>query len=249
MFEATTGNWNMSVIAGSGTDGDVASDARRLQLLLQSVSTCVATEYGQPLTWADPEPPFEEWCDLGTVEAAIRRNPLRDEDGTPVPGGGFSGSVQAFRTGLPIPMINMRWDIAGRERGFDIGVVFYPGDCASGEAKSLPHHPIEWLVHLVSTAGASVEASQVRIETSRLGMKIFNARPECIAGAVTLAPHGIGVVQLPDSISVHPCPIGYPNGQVIVTDLASAVEAPQDAVDNVLIVDDLLHDHSGGDHD
>lgn len=75
-------------------------------------------------------------------------------------------------------------------------------------------------------------------------MEIYSARPGCIAGAVTLAPHGVGGATLPDSISTRQCPVGYSTRQVLVTNLAMAVEVPQDVVNDVLIIDDLLRDHS-----
>jgi hypothetical protein len=156
-------------------------------------------------------------------------------------GGGASGTVQGYRDDAPEPMVNAMWHAGSDDDWPFNGVItFYVGDPAAGVTLPLPDHPIDWLVRLVSAASAAVAADQARIETVPLADELMDARFDSVVGALTLAPHGIDLDVLPASVSVRPCPVGYPDGAVLVADLQQVTTDPAALVDDLLVLDDAL---------
>lgn len=234
-------SWTMVVSSKQVIDGGWAGEAQRLRSFLDVVSTCLETEYHESVAWGNDVLSVEQWNDLNKLTAEIERQRLRNDDGSLFTGGS-SGSVVVARRGEALEsMANNLWNVGGDgEWQFNSAITFYDYDFKAGEAKPLLEHPTAWLVHLISAASASVGAVEGRIDTDELMDEMLEVREVFDVGGLTLAPNGIGDAKLPASITAYPCPVGYPNGLVLVADMDRLVNDPASLVDDLLAVNDIL---------
>lgn len=238
-------SWTMVVPSKQVVEGGWAGEARRLRSFLDVVSECMRPVYREPVVWCDEDLTVEQWRDLAEVTAEIERQRLRDDEDRIVEGGRSGGAVVAYREGAAKSMIGNLWNVGGDgEWKFNAALTFRTGDPVAGRAFPLGDHPVEWLVRLLSASSASVGAEESRIETNPMADELIDARYESIVGELTLAANGIGDAVLPDSVTAYPCPVGYPNGVVLVADLERAASDPASLVDDLLTVDDLIRSRS-----
>jgi len=215
-------------------------EARRLRGLLDVVSECVTAEYQAPLVWRDEDLSVEQWRDLDEIVAEMERQQLRDDFGKIMKGGGATGVVQGYRNDLPREMTNVLWTAGSDEWPFSAAADFYTKDLAGGHARPFADHSVDWLVRLLSASAAAVSAEEGRIYTGPLIDALIDERMEAAVGALTLAPHGIDPAALPASITAYPCPVGYPDGQILVADLERVTNDPASLVNDLLAIDDAL---------
>lgn len=232
--------WTLVTSSWKAVDGWPA-EAARLRSQLDAINACIADEYGEPLVWQSPTMTAEQWSDSQAITDEIMRVRIRDE--TPeqnlMPGAGARGVVQGYRDGFAKFMIASGWGVGGDGCQFNNVLNFSDRTPSEGHARKLNEHSPEWLVNLLCSAATAVDASEATIRYGDLEDELAEASEEAASriGALTLLPNGIDGAELPDSITAHPCPVGYPDGIVLVADLDRVVN------DYEALVPDLLRIH------
>src|SRR6266545_1458297 len=216
-------------------------EARRLRAVLDAISACVGEEYGAPLDWRNESMSADQWSSLDEIAAELERERLRDDEGEVMQGGGSTNVIQGYRDAAPKAMTNALASVgADDDWPFVCNTTFYTRETEQGGARLLHEHPVDWLVRLLCEAADPVRADQARITTTSLQGELLDARETTNVGALTLAPHGINTAAMPARVQAHPCPVGYPDGVVLVADLQRVANDPASLVDDLLAVDDLL---------
>jgi hypothetical protein len=217
-------------------------EVRRLRRLLDVMSDAVQEQYGGPLTWRSEDLSAEQWRDPGQVAAKMERKQLRDDFGKVMTGGGARGVVQGYRDDLAESMTSAMWKVGAVDGRypFQCNNKFWAGDLDKGYALGLYEHPVDWLVRLLCTSAVAISGDSGRIYTTQLLDAIIDERPEANVGALTLVPNSIDPATLPASITAYPCPVGYPDGVVLVADPERVVNDPESLVGDLLAVDDTL---------
>lgn len=243
----------MSVNSKQALEGSWPAEAKRLRGFFDLMSQCLEAEYGEPLVWATELYTAEQWTDVDVITAHMQRRNLNASDGQPAAFDDASGVSFAHRTSESNPSLfktvaTMHWDVGGDgEWQFSSRMEFDPDD---EDAKPLQNHSVEWLVHTLSSAAAYVNAVEATIDTSALANAMmdegdnrldeYGDPPVIHVRGINLAPHGIGDATLPASITAHRCPVGYPDGLILVPDMDRLINDPASLVDDLFTLDDIL---------
>ncbi|GAB4001632.1 hypothetical protein GCM10029992_37680 [Glycomyces albus] len=233
--------WALVTSSDTRVENGLSGEARRLRSQLDAISERIEAEYGAPLTWRSEDMSAEQWRDLDAIGTEIEANRLRDDDGNLMPGGSAGGSVQGYLDGYPDFMASGGWSVGGDEAAFDHVLEFRAADPTRGDARPLNEHDPDFLVALLCAAAAAVDADEATIRYGKLEDTLADAREEAswYTGALTLFSTGIRDAELPDSITAYPCPVGYPDGTVLVADLDRVISDYETLVPDLLRVHDL----------
>ncbi|MFC7621251.1 hypothetical protein [Microlunatus sp. GCM10028923] len=250
--DVTREDWKLQVLSHERVL-DWTASARQLKAFMDALSDLVeAGPYGEKLSWKSyEEMDVDLWPDLGRVEQELLAMRDTNDDGTLAgPNPDSRIVVQAYLDrGTETDyseagqLINLRAVLGHDPQFSSIGCqATFSARRPDQPAQLLSDHDPAWLVELLCTAAASVNADQARIDT-RSVFRALRARVDLAPlglGILSLAPYGIDLDPLPTSLTAYPCPTGYPDGQVIVADLERAATDPESLVDDLLILNDAI---------
>ena len=233
-------DWTLQVISKEPIDSWEEA-ARVLRGLLDAVGSAVAREYGASPSWSNEDMGAEAWQDLDRITANVLDLRHRDEEGRLWEELGSSGIVQGYLPGHGRALVNLRYTLRSNRNSAQCHIEFWAAG-RDAVARPLDRHPPEWLVYLACSVGAAVRADQVRVYTRSLSRALRTADPKAwfSLGAVSLAPSGLDTSGLPASLTAYDCPMGYPQGTVVVADLRRVVDDPASLVGDLLVLDDAL---------
>jgi len=227
-------NWRLLVINDRDNDG-WGEPAQKFVAFLTALSSAVAEVYGTGLIWHGPDMPDGGWLDPQRIERGFAEDKTRDEAGKALAYIPSWVVVQGFLDrGEHTDFSEDKWlvNVSGTAGGepvdgtISVNAQFY----VRKSARQLIDHDPDWLVSLLCRVAAAVSATRGRITTDGFLDAEVDAdvvTPEGIGtGALSLAPHGVSLDPWPASLTAYPCPVGYPDGQVIVADLARFATDP-----------------------
>lgn len=98
-----------------------------------------------------------------------------------------------------------------------------------------------WLVGLLCAVSAVLDAAQGQVTTRTLSRLLGRRGTSLAVGALTLLPDGLPPdVLAPPGFTALPAPTGYPNGEVLLADLAQVAERPEVVADALAELDEQL---------
>jgi len=241
-------NWDLLVINDHENDG-WAEPAQKFVAFLIALSDAVAESYGTGLLWHGPDMPDGDWLDPQRIERGFAEDKYRDESGkvlTYIPSWVV---VQGFLDrGEHTDFSEDKWlvNVSGTAGGepvdgtINVNAQFY----VRKTARRLIDHDLDWLIGMLCRVADAVSATRGRISTDGFIDAEVDAdvvTPEGIGtGALSLAPHGVNVDPWPTSLTVFPCPVGYPGGQVVVADLERFTTDPASLIPDLAMLTDAL---------
>lgn len=237
-----TERWILSLASRQAADG-WHGEAHRLRATLDTIHAEVERGYGAPLRWRSDHLDEQAWRNPDDIAAHMLRDRLHDDEGRLMPGGGATGTVQAYLDDRTEPMASALWTAgADGDWSFVCNVDFFAEDPDSG-ARPLTAHSTDALVRLLRTAADAAQATHAQIHTRTILRLMMRARDDNDVGVLTLAAHGI--TALPDSITAYPCPTAaFPDALVLAADLNRLMADPASLVDDLLTVDDAVKQSS-----
>jgi hypothetical protein len=242
-------NWDLVVIDDRDVQG-WAQPAEQFTQFLKALSRAVTESYGMGLAWHGPDLPDDDWLDPAQIERLFVEHRPRYEDGrllTYVPSGvvvhGFLDRGPNTDFSDENQFVRVYGTAAGEsdecgDGGLSINAVF----AARKGAMPLNEHRMEWLIGLLCSVGAAVTATRGRITTDGYLDATVDAdvTGTITVGGLTLAPRGVDLEPWPSSLTPYPCPVGYPDGQVIVADLGLLVNDPGSLIPDLLSLNAAL---------